>query len=42
MANKKNSSYSLPVRILALLLTGLVASGILVYLIMFLLNLFGI
>jgi len=42
MANKKKSSYSAPVRIMALILTGLVASGVLVYLITFILSLFGI
>lgn len=42
MANKNKSSYSALVRILALILTGLVASGVLVYLVTFILTLFGI
>ena len=43
MANKQQkSTYSTPVRVLALILTGLVASGVLVYLVMFILALFGI
>jgi len=43
MAKKtKKSTHSLPVRILALILTFLVASGILTYLIMFILNLFHV
>ena len=42
MANKKKSSYSAPVRIMALILTGLVASGVLVYLVTFILSLFGV
>ena len=43
MANKKTtSSHSLPVRILALALSLLVASGILVYLVTFVLSLFGL
>ncbi len=41
MAKKKNSSYSLPVRITAIALTVLVASGTLVYLVMFIMGLFG-
>jgi hypothetical protein len=41
MTNKNKSSYSAAVRILALVLTGLVASGVLVYLLTFLLNLFS-
>ena len=43
MAQKKKnqSSYSLPVRILTIALTVLVASGALVYLVMMLMNLFG-
>lgn len=40
MAKKNKKTYSLPVRILALLLTLLVASGILVYVVMFIMNLF--
>ncbi|MBR3893841.1 MAG: hypothetical protein IKJ35_01690 [Clostridia bacterium] len=42
MAKKTKKSYPLPVRILALILTFLVASGILTYLIMFFLNLFHV
>ena len=42
MANKNKSSYSAAVRILALILTFLVASGVLVYLVSFLLSLFGL
>ena len=42
MANKNKPTYSAPVRLLALILTGLVASGVLVYLLTFLLNLFGV
>ena len=42
MAKKQKSTYSAPVRIFALILTGLVASGALVYLVMFILSLFGI
>jgi len=38
---KKKSSYSMPVRILTISLTVLVASGALVYLVMMILNLFG-
>jgi len=36
------SSYSLPVRIITIALSALVASGALVYLVMLLLNLFGV
>ena len=39
---KKNSTHSLPVRIMAIALTVLVTSGVLVYLVMLLLNLFGV
>ncbi len=42
MSKKTKSTYSLPVRILAVVLTALVASGALVYLVMFLMSLFGI
>jgi hypothetical protein len=42
MSKKSKSTYSTPVRVLALILTGLVASGVLVYLVMFILSLFGI
>ena len=43
MAHKKNkSSYSMPVRIITIALTVLVASGALVYLLMMILNLFGV
>ena len=38
---KEKSSYSLPVRILAIALTVLVASGAVTYLIMLLMTLFG-
>lgn len=38
---KKRATYSLPVRILALVLTALVASGVLTYLVMFFMSLFG-
>jgi len=42
MAKKKRkSSYSLPVRILTIALTALVASGAVVYLILLFINLFG-
>ncbi len=41
MSKKNNSSYSLPTRILAIALTALVASGVLVYLVMFIMNLFA-
>ena len=41
MSKKKKSTYSLPVRILALVLTALVASGVITYLIMFFMSLFG-
>ncbi|MBQ8214010.1 MAG: hypothetical protein IJZ80_08375 [Clostridia bacterium] len=39
---KKNSTYSLPVRIMAIAMTVLVSSGVLVYLVMLLLNLLGV
>ena len=42
MSKKNKSTYSAPVRILALILTALVTSGVLVYLVMFILSLFGI
>ncbi len=38
---KNNSSHSLPVRILALVLSILVASGVLMYLVTFIMNLFA-
>ena len=38
---KKKSTYSLPVRIMALALTFLVASGVLTYLVMFFMSLFS-
>lgn len=41
MSKKQKSTYSLPVRILAIILTILVASGVVTYLIMFILNLFS-
>ena len=42
MSNKSNtSSHSLAVRIMALILSVLVASGVLVYLVTLLINLFG-
>ena len=37
--NKKKSSYSLPVRILALVMSVLVASGILIYGVLFVMEL---
>ena len=40
--DKKKPTHSLPVRIMAIVLTALVASGVLTYLILFILNLFGI
>lgn len=40
MKSNKKSTYSLPIRMLALVMTILVASGILVYGIMFFMNLF--
>ncbi len=40
MKSKKKSTYSLPVRILALVMTILVASGVLTYSIIFFMNLF--
>ena len=42
MSKRQKSSYSLPVRIFTIILTALVASGALVYLVMLLLNLFGV
>ncbi len=42
MSAKRKSSYSWPVRILTIILTALVASGALVYLVMLIMNLFGI
>ena len=39
--NQFKSSYSLPVRIVTIALSALVASGALVYLVMLLINLFG-
>ncbi|MBQ9805214.1 MAG: hypothetical protein IJW49_01720 [Clostridia bacterium] len=42
MSQKKNkSSYSWPVRILTIILTAVIASGALIYLITLLINLFG-
>lgn len=41
MAQKKTGTYSLPVRILAIILSILVASGAVTYLIMFLISLFA-
>ena len=41
MAKNSKSTYSLPVRITAIVLTALVASGTLVYLVTLLMNLFG-
>jgi len=38
---KRESTYSLPTRILAVALTILIASGIVTYLILFLISLFG-
>ena len=42
MAKKYKSTYSMPVRIVTIILTALVASGALVYLVMLLLNLLGV
>ncbi len=42
MSNQRKQGYSLPVRILAVALTVLVTSGILTYLIMFIMELFGL
>lgn len=42
MSKQRKQSYSLPVRILAIALTVLVASGVLTYLIMFIMELFGL
>lgn len=42
MSKKYKSTYSLPVRIVTIALSVLVASGALVYLVMLLLNLFGV
>ena len=39
--NSQKSSYSLPVRILSLIMTILVASGILIYLVWFIMGLFA-
>ena len=41
MEKKQKTTYSLPVRIMAILLTLLVASGTLTYLIMFITDLLG-
>ena len=41
MSKQRKQDYSLPVRILAIALTVLVASGVLTYLIMFIMELFG-
>lgn len=42
MSQKKNqSSYSLPVRIFTIILSAVVASGALIYLVTLLINLFG-
>ena len=41
MSKKQKSTYSLPVRILAIILTILVASGVVTYLIMFFISLFS-
>lgn len=41
MAKKNKSSYSLPTRILAIILTALVASGVLTYLAMFIMSFFA-
>jgi len=41
MSKNTKPTYSLPVRITAIALTALVASGTLVYLIMLIMNLFG-
>ena len=41
MSKKKKSTYPAAVRIIALALTALVASGALVYLVLFIISLFG-
>lgn len=41
MSNKNTSTHSTPVRILALVLSVLVASGVLVYIVDLLINLFS-
>ena len=41
MSKQRKQDYSLPVRILAIALTVLVASGVLTYLIMFIMELVG-
>ena len=38
---KRNSSYSMPVRVLTIVLTAVIASGALIYLITLLVNLLG-
>ncbi len=42
MSKQKKQGFSLPVRILAIAMTVLVTSGILTYLIMFIMELFGL
>ena len=42
MSKQRKQGYSLPVRILAVALTVLVTSGILTYLVMFIMELFGL
>ena len=39
--NEKKSTYSLPVRITCIVMAALVSSGVLVYLVMLLMELFG-
>ena len=41
MKNEKKSTYSLPVRIVCIIMAALVSSGVLVYLVMLLMQLFG-
>lgn len=41
MKNEKKSTYSLPVRIVCIIMAALVSSGILMYLAMFLMDLLG-
>lgn len=41
MKNEKKSTYSLPVRIVCIIMAALVSSGILMYLAMFLMELLG-
>ena len=41
MKNGKNSTYSLPVRIVCIIMAALVSSGLLMYLAMFLMELLG-